>query len=483
MNLRRTERLLERLARRAASRHPMSRRQLVRPNGIPGSAGPPRLDGIARALAAEPVSRRGLLGGGAVAAAALALGARPPLAGAITCGTGTMFCPDPGGGHCCPTGPDTGPCCGDQGLGHPCCIPGYVCCGGILCCEPGKICCVGPTGGGNYGGSCCEPGTPCNGVYCGSPLTADAGGSYSVKRGGTVHLDGSGSAPADKITSYRWSFEPNGECSGGVSAKAGNKTGKTASAVILCPVKVTLTVSDGQNTATDTATVDVEARELHKIPFNQVDEGDADTATFPFQAGVLVFGYNRCRVEWNKTNDPDKADHWLHPGADPKGDKNSLDRAQVNDRGGPFNDVWYVKDHNLKVTRMLIVNRKISAGGVVWDINDSHKHRKAIKRIRAATLDHERLHGVLVEDEMKSDGFDLVKTLEKEVAKSEDKLLDRTNFLIRDAETELKGASSEGKVQQRMKKIYGKEEVTILVEGSNSVYGPQPFTLATIGDK
>jgi hypothetical protein len=267
-----------------------------------------------------------------------------------------------------------------------------------------------------------------------------------------------------------------------VSAKTGNKMGKTPSAVILCPVKVTLTVSDGQNTATSSATIDVEARQLHKVPFSQAGEGDADTATFPFQAGALAFGFNRCRIEWNKTNDAEKADHWLHPGADPKGEKKSLDLEQVNDPGGPFNDDWYVKDHNLKVTRMLIVNRKISEGGEVWDVNDAPKRRKAIKRIRAATLDHERLHGVLVEDEMKGDGFDLVKKLEMEIAKSEDKLLDRTNFLIRDAETELKDASSEGKVHQRMKKIYGKEQATILVEGSNSVYRARTFTLATVGD-
>ena len=80
MNARRAERLLERLARASASRRLVSRRQLVRSAGRPGPGMPGRLDGIARALAAEPVSRRGLLGGGAVAAAGLALGVRPPLA-------------------------------------------------------------------------------------------------------------------------------------------------------------------------------------------------------------------------------------------------------------------------------------------------------------------------------------------------------------------------------------------------------------------
>ena len=83
---------------------------------------------------------------------------------------------------------------------------------------------------------------------------------------------------------------------------------------------------------------------------------------------------------------------------------------------------------------------------------------------------------------MKVDRFDLVKKLEREVARSEDRLLDRTSFLIRGAETDLKAASSEGKVHERMEKIYGKEKVTILVEGRNSVEEPRPFTLAKIGD-
>jgi hypothetical protein len=361
------------------------------------------------------------------------------------------------------------------------------------CCAPGETCCVAQQADGSWAVECCGPGTQCNpaadvsegGSLCGAPgLQAVPGGPYTIRRGGTVALDGSGSTPSDQIQSYVWTFSPVGssDCAEGVSPRPGaTKTGQRATIVALCSIRVTLTVSDGQSQSSASTMITVTPRNLGKVRFDQVGEGNADSANFAFAAQQLVFGFNRCRVEWRRSRNEGADDHWLHPGVDPRGTKGSVDLKRVSDAGGPFNGYWYVNDHKLRVTRALIVNRKLAPGGEVYDVNDG-RYRGAIKRVLAATLDHERIHGVLAKEKLNSGGFDLVKKLERAMASGKPALLDRTNSLIRVAEGDLKQASSEGKVHDRMRRTWGRTRVTILVEGADGIYHRRSLVLSSVGD-
>ncbi|MFB6283196.1 MAG: S8 family serine peptidase [Halobacteria archaeon] len=85
------------------------------------------------------------------------------------------------------------------------------------------------------------------------PVVADAGSSKSIEPGETIELNGTGSFHRDgEISSYRWRLNGSGSL----------KDGNTATPVYTAPesdpdgrVKLSLTVSDGQHTDTDTAYV------------------------------------------------------------------------------------------------------------------------------------------------------------------------------------------------------------------------------------
>ena len=217
------------------------------------------------------------------------------------------------------------------------------------------------------------------------PLDAVPGGPYTVARGGTVTVDGSGSRPASRITSYTWSFASN--CPGPVQGRQSSRSGLTAQIVAVCDTTATLTVSDGEESDSESTTIKVTGK-LKNVKFDQ--DKNPDRARFPFSTefDTFVFGFNRCSVEWKKFGDPDRADHWLH-----KPDNGgAVETKQVSDPGGPYDGFYYVTDHNLKVVRTMIINKKLLKGGDVYDLNDG-KYRDDIKKIVKAVEDHERIHG------------------------------------------------------------------------------------------
>src|SRR5204863_249403 len=97
-------------------------------------------------------------------------------------------------------------------------------------------------------------------------LDANPGGPYRVIRGGRVMLDGSKSKPKSRIKSYEWSFS-GPECDG-VLPEPGNKSGVKISAVPLCDVYATLTVSDGEVSDSETTVIRIRKRKLRDIPFD-----------------------------------------------------------------------------------------------------------------------------------------------------------------------------------------------------------------------
>ncbi len=306
-------------------------------------------------------------------------------------------------------------------------------------------------------------------------LKADPGGPYTIRRGGTVVLDGSASTERSRIRSYRWSFREI-SCPRGANAKprsGAEKTGRTARVVALCSMGVKLTVSDGQDTASNVTKITVVPRRPQRVQFKQRPR--VESRTFPFFRGAFVFGFNRCAIEWEEHEDPDRADHWLHPGA---AGGRAFQPKRVSDPGGPFDDHWYLAGHQLKVIRTMIVNRKLQPGGDVYEANRGPGHLDDMKSLLAATLDHERIHGELVAARLTSKKFGLPAQLERAMAPGEDALRDSARSLIRTGEGELKAASSEGKVRARMQTIWHGRASTIRLPGG----GQQTFPLATAGD-
>ncbi len=308
------------------------------------------------------------------------------------------------------------------------------------------------------------------GVY--TKLIADPGGPYTVRRGGKVELDGSASRPKKKITSYLWTFTSH--CPGGVEGRPSTLSGKTVKIVAVCRTTATLTVSGGgASSKPKDATIRVTGK-LKDVNFHQPP--DADTGNFAFDTaqGTFVFGFNRCAIEWNHSHDPELADHWLHEPAN----GNDVETDKVHDPGGPYNGFHYVTDHNLKVVRQMIINRKLLPGGDVYELNKA-KHKKAIENIDEATLDHERIHGELVKKALASQKLEFLDKLARAVGKSEEDLQSRAHDIVGGGETELKHASAESKVHKEMADIWGKKTATILRPTANT---PKPYTLADIGD-
>jgi hypothetical protein len=132
---------VERLARRAASRDQLSRRDLVGGGTDPRSIAPggQGLEHVARLLATAPVSRRRALGLAGVTVAGLALG-RP--------GRASADCGCPLHTTCCSSWE---PCCATE-------EQGVVCTENYLCCQPGKKVCFGS---GDPHAACCDPSDPC----------------------------------------------------------------------------------------------------------------------------------------------------------------------------------------------------------------------------------------------------------------------------------------------------------------------------------
>jgi hypothetical protein len=305
-------------------------------------------------------------------------------------------------------------------------------------------------------------------------LDSIPGGPYKATVGHKVELDGSASKPKKKIKSYEWSFQS--DCPDGVQGKSSTKKGKTTKIVAICDTTAFLTVSDSQGREIDTDTAQINVKnKLKKMKFNQPSDIDGKLMPFGTDIGTYYFGANRCDKE---PFDLNEADHWIH-----KPDDGELVKAkQVDDPGGPYDGLYYVTDHNLIVTRHMYINSQL-LGGRVSQIEG--QKQKALNKVIASTSDHERIHGELVQKIV--EGKKQMKFLEdlaKAVDTSEEGLQKKASDITTAGETELQEASSESKVQAKMKKIYRDKKgnlttATILRPTDNQ---PFTYTLALIGD-
>jgi hypothetical protein len=315
-------------------------------------------------------------------------------------------------------------------------------------------------------------------------LEANAGGRYSVRRGGEVELDGSASKPARKITSYTWTFFSSGgiaSARGGgggcpVNPRPGSKSGKTPEVDALCDITATLTVSDGRTSDTDTARINVKPRNF-KVPFGQVGEVEKQ---LPFLVpGNQFFGANRCSYERRRAITA--TDHWIHP-ADDQGNRKRFELDQVNDPGGPFNNFWYVRDLDVEVLRMRIINSRLLEGGNVFRLNRDQAHKQDLASVVESTRDHERFHSQLASQRMRNREFEaMVREIERAADRDQGNLRLLTGGLIGNLENDLADASSESNVMAKMQEKYGNQTATIVVPVSQSDPEERTYVLADIG--
>ncbi len=101
-------------------------------------------------------------------------------------------------------------------------------------------------------GASAQSSTTINIVPAGARLIADADGPYTGTVGSPVTVNGSGSSPAERITSYQWDF---GDGQAGTGVVISHTYAATGTYTLV------LTVSDGTTQATDTATATITAGE------------------------------------------------------------------------------------------------------------------------------------------------------------------------------------------------------------------------------
>jgi hypothetical protein len=244
--------------------------------------------------------------------------------------------------------------------------------------------------------------------------------------------------------------------------------------VLLRPVKVTLTVTQGLEKATATATVAVTPR-AWKTPF-ELDPAEGrmvDHATDPYSdklgpevkpskqalSGLFTEMENRCAYD---PEDPYRG-HILHPrrGASDLG----YDVAPVADAGGPFDGFYYVTKYRVMVKRKILVNKFIaedSTEAIFPDGKTFYQENLAlagtvpkpkgdgpgvglaadIKTFMAKCREHEQMHGKMVKQNFDAGG-DPAKDVEPVISRDELKVQEKADEILGKRDKELSEAGAD----------------------------------------
>ena len=293
-----------------------------------------------------------------------------------------------------------------------------------------------------------------------SPLQADPGGPYRVRRAGRVSLDGSGSRPRREIEQYKWSFRPSpSDCPEDVPAKTAHKEGRRTNVVALCGLRATLTVVDRDGDRDSASTVvDVLPRGPSgwRTPFAHREKtGDPRTPRDPPSAtsagggnyAFSIFGglnVSDCGTDSASSEIlcplSGKGNSWLGNGYE-------LDR--VNDPNGPFDGYSYVASSQIKVKRAALINPSILPG------SDLYQHNLAAGRDVAgfvnAIRQHEGLgngsprtgHSGIMKEILKSPTGDARRVIEKLFAPDRDGARRRVDSALHSIERRLDSESED----------------------------------------
>lgn len=269
-----------------------------------------------------------------------------------------------------------------------------------------------------------------------STLVAVATATGAV-RGGTVTLDGSRSRT--NITSYKWALAPGLDCDGAEIDSRSDLSGATLSFTALCSFSATLTVSDGQDTATS-APVLVRVRPRPwKTPFKQTKPGLLNSKLVD---GFLQFGRNVCTLDGLEGEQ--RSGHIVHRGGGPI-TRAGFTVAQVSD--GPFRGDWYVTAYTAEVARTPLISRDLYPGSDLYAENTGPR-RADLLALRTSVIHHETLHGELIKEALGND--DPAKTVEALIGSDEEQVADQANLKLVALETTLENATSDKNVKQRM---------------------------------
>lgn len=199
-------------------------------------------------------------------------------------------------------------------------------------------------------------------------LKAVAGGPYTIERGQTVQLDGSGSLGA--IEEYEWALQPNGDCPTGTKKDVKLK-GKQVSFKALCPLTATLTVSGADARDSEAAAVAVRARKW-QTPFEHAAEGRMTDVGKPVMiptgrdsAGKLEYSMYELVGGENVSvfDESAPANQLLHPlSTNGSWNGSGYTIEQVND-DGPFAGIWFVSKYTVEVKRKTLVNQYLLPDG------------------------------------------------------------------------------------------------------------------------
>jgi hypothetical protein len=213
-----------------------------------------------------------------------------------------------------------------------------------------------------------------------SPLEADPGGPYRVRRAGKVRLDGSGSRPRREIEEYRWSFKPSpGGCPDDIPARTTHKQGRKTKVAALCAVRATLTVVDRDGDR-DSASTLVEVRPRGpkgwRTPFAYREKkGDPRTPQAVPNATSMGGGSYAFSL-FGGLNVSDcgpaaasseilcpllgKSGSWLGDG---------FELAKIDDPNGPFDGYSYVASSQIRVKLAGLLNPSILPGSTFYQHN------------------------------------------------------------------------------------------------------------------
>jgi hypothetical protein len=196
-------------------------------------------------------------------------------------------------------------------------------------------------------------------------LHADPGGPYTVTRGGTVPVDGSGSTPSAKIKSYRWTFSSE-QCPDQLQKEA-VKSGKRVRVDVLCTMRAKLTVSDGRREASHSTTVTVVARDWRTDVrlVGVLNQGGGFPLWEPRQVGAKTL----TGVNVTSCLEPNPSPAWATPekicplySVHHTWYRHGYTLAQVDDHNsrrrehGPFDGDRYVASSTLSIDRDALLN-------------------------------------------------------------------------------------------------------------------------------
>jgi len=302
------------------------------------------------------------------------------------------------------------------------------------------------------------------------PLKAVITANSPVKRGDTVHL--SGSESTGDITEYKWTFKASNP---GGSQPNNDATiiSRQADVTLLANTSVTLTVTDGRDTDSETKTMVVQANDF-KTEFRHVDEegelepGVGSPPRLAFVNGEfkkLRGGLNVCAICLNKDSEGNEVNnHWLHPDPNSAAQEEMYTLKQVNDMG-PWNGFYYLSDWKMKLHRKMLLNKYILEEGPVslsgMKINFyKYNEEKGIKvkDYLAKVKEHEKMHSKLAEEALKV--HDPAKECEKTFDSDEGGLKERMKAIIVASEQAIDGKSDDPLEKKWEGELYVVEEDT-----------------------